>query len=91
MFGRAKYFGLGALSLFFIAVALMAVTLPAMDGWHDQWAAYVAALEGCPDPGSCPTQRFDLWTKFVPWGMAFGAIGASLALISPFVRRRTDT
>ena len=86
----ARYIGLGSLSLFCIAVALMGVTIPVVDAWHDQWAAYAAALEGCADPTACATSRFDLWTKVVPGGMALGALAASLALTSPFVRRRTD-
>ena len=91
MRSRVKYFGLGTLSLFFIAVTLLLVTIPAVDGWYDQWGGYVAALEGCADVANCQTNRFNLWSKFVPWGMAFGAIGASLALTSPIVRYRTDT
>ena len=86
-----RYVGLGSLSLFFVAITLSLVTIPAIDGWYDQWAAYVAALEGCADLASCSTSRFNLWTKFVPWGMAFGSLAGSLALTSPFVRHRTDT
>ena len=85
-----RYMGLGSLTLLFIAVTLMGVTLPAVDGWYDQWVAYVAALEGCADPAACGTSRFDLWAKFVPWGMAFGSFAASLALTSPVVRHRTN-
>ena len=87
-----RYIGLGSLSLFFIAVALMAPTIVAVDAWHDQWVAYAAALEGCADAATCTTSRFDLWKKVVPGGMVMGALAASLALTSPFARRRrTDT
>lgn len=92
---------IGTAALFAIALSLSAVTMPAVDGWHDQWRDFAnrTQLAGhCSDPlyannPECqPTDhRFEteLW-MVVPWILAAGNFIASMAIAWPPIRRRTD-
>ena len=92
---------LGTAALFFLAISLFVVTLPAVDGWHDQWRdfAHSTRLAGhCSDaanaanPECDPTDndfRLEPW-MIVPWLVSTGAFIGSAAIAWPFVRRRID-
>ena len=93
---------LGTAGLFFVAVTLFGITYPAVDAWHDQWRdfAHQTTLGGhCSDAANVPNPECDSsdnrfaiepW-MIVPWLLSAGALIGSLAITSPFVRRRTDT
>ena len=99
--GASPRLWLGTAALFVVALSLSAVTMPAVDGWHDQWRAFAntTRLAGhCSDPlyvdnPECqPTDHTfetEMW-MIVPWLLAAGNFVASMAVAWPFVRRRTD-
>ncbi len=92
---------LGTGALFFVAVSLTVITLPATDAWHDQWREYAnrTQLAGhCSDPlyannrecdPSDHRYKIEPW-MIVPWLLTAGCFIGSMAVAWPFVRRRKD-
>ena len=92
---------LGSLGLLFVSISLWAATFPAVDSWHDQWRDYAHRTElggHCSDAAHADNPEclpgndgfsIEPW-MIVPWLLSAGCFMASLAVASPFVRRRTD-
>ena len=79
----------GTIALVFLAVLLLAVVWPQVDGWYDDWrqfaheSRYGGECSADPQPAQCAEDPpAELW-MFVPWLLAVGSTASMLIICYP--------